>query len=30
VKGEDLDGLLDGLAEWEGPVQPKWIDRARS
>jgi len=28
--GEDLDGLLDALAEWEAPVQPKWIDRARS
>jgi len=27
---EDLDGLLDGLARWEAPLQPKWIDRARS
>jgi uncharacterized protein (TIGR00730 family) len=28
--GEDLDALLDGLAGWEAPAQPKWIDRARS
>jgi uncharacterized protein (TIGR00730 family) len=27
---EDLDALLDGLARWEAPLQPKWIDRARS
>ncbi len=26
--GEDLGELLDGLASWEGPSQPKWIDRA--
>ena len=26
--GEDLDPLLDGLAGWEAPAQPKWIDRA--
>ena len=25
---EDLGELLDGLAGWEGPSQPKWIDRA--
>ena len=28
--GEDLDELLDGLAGWEAPAQPKWIDRAAS
>jgi uncharacterized protein (TIGR00730 family) len=28
--GEDLDALLDGLAGWQGPTQPKWIDRAQS
>ena len=28
--GADLDALLDGLAGWEAPAQPKWIDRARS
>jgi uncharacterized protein (TIGR00730 family) len=27
---EDLEALLDGLARWEAPLQPKWIDRARS
>jgi uncharacterized protein (TIGR00730 family) len=27
---EDLDSLLDGLAAWEAPRQPKWIDRAQS
>ena len=27
---EDLDELLDGLADWEAPAQPKWIDRAQS
>jgi uncharacterized protein (TIGR00730 family) len=27
---EDLDALLDGLAAWEAPRQPKWIDRAQS
>jgi uncharacterized protein (TIGR00730 family) len=27
---EDLDALLDGLAGWEAPAQPKWIDRAQS
>ena len=27
---EDLDELLDGLAGWEAPTQPKWIDRAQS
>ena len=27
---EDLGDLLDGLAGWEAPAQPKWIDRARS
>ena len=26
--GEDLAELLDGLAGWEAPRQPKWIDRA--
>ncbi len=26
--GEDLGELLDGLAGWEAPAQPKWIDRA--
>jgi len=25
--GEELGALLDGLAAWEGPSQPKWIDR---
>ena len=28
--GEDLDALLDGLAGWQAPAQPKWIDRAQS
>jgi uncharacterized protein (TIGR00730 family) len=28
--GEDLAGLLDGLAGWDAPAQPKWIDRAQS
>ena len=28
--GEDLDALLDGLAGWQAPSQPKWIDRAQS
>jgi uncharacterized protein (TIGR00730 family) len=27
---EDLDALLDGLAAWEPPAQPKWIDRAQA
>ena len=27
---EDLGELLDGLAGWEAPAQPKWIDRAQS
>ena len=27
---EDLGELLDGLAAWEAPTQPKWIDRARA
>ena len=27
---EDLDELLDGLAGWDAPAQPKWIDRAQS
>jgi uncharacterized protein (TIGR00730 family) len=27
---EDLGALLDGLAGWEAPAQPKWIDRAQS
>jgi uncharacterized protein (TIGR00730 family) len=27
---EDLGELLDGLAAWEAPEQPKWIDRAQS
>ena len=27
---EDLGELLDGLAAWEAPTQPKWIDRAQS
>ncbi len=27
---EELDDLLDGLAAWEAPSQPKWIDRAQS
>ena len=26
--GEDLDELLDGLAGWNAPAQPKWLDRA--
>jgi uncharacterized protein (TIGR00730 family) len=26
--GEDLDELLDGLARWDAPAQPKWLDRA--
>ncbi|MEA2134217.1 MAG: hypothetical protein QOC68_2126 [Solirubrobacteraceae bacterium] len=26
--GQDLGELLDGLAGWEAPAQPKWIDRA--
>jgi uncharacterized protein (TIGR00730 family) len=28
--GDDLGDLLDGLAGWEAPAQPKWIDRAAS
>jgi hypothetical protein len=28
--GEELGELLDGLASWEAPAQPKWIDRAAS
>src|SRR5215213_1976967 len=27
---EDLGELLNGLAGWEAPAQPKWIDRAQS
>jgi hypothetical protein len=27
---DDLDELLDRLAGWEAPAQPKWIDRAQS
>ncbi len=27
---EHLGELLDGLAGWEAPAQPKWIDRAQS
>ena len=27
---EDLGELLDGLAGWSAPAQPKWIDRAQS
>ena len=27
---EDLGALLDGLAAWEAPLQPKWIDRAQT
>ena len=27
---EDLGELLDGLAGWEAPLQPKWIDRAQT
>jgi len=27
---DDLDPLLDGLAGWQAPAQPKWIDRAQS
>jgi uncharacterized protein (TIGR00730 family) len=27
---EDLGGLIDGLAGWEAPTQPKWIDRSQS
>ena len=27
---EDLGELLDGLAAWEAPTQPKWIDRSQS
>ena len=27
---EHLDALLDGLAGWQAPTQPKWIDRAQS
>ena len=27
---EDLGELLDGLAAWKAPTQPKWIDRAQS
>jgi uncharacterized protein (TIGR00730 family) len=27
---EDLGELLDGLAGWQAPAQPKWIDRAQS
>jgi uncharacterized protein (TIGR00730 family) len=27
---EDLGGLLDGLAGWQAPTQPKWIDHAQS
>ena len=26
----DLEELLDGLAAWEAPTQPKWIDRSQS
>jgi uncharacterized protein (TIGR00730 family) len=26
--GDELGALLDGLAGWEAPAQPKWIDRA--
>jgi uncharacterized protein (TIGR00730 family) len=26
----DLGELLDGLAAWRAPAQPKWIDRAQS
>jgi len=28
--GEELGALLDGLAAWEAPAKPKWIDRAQS
>ena len=27
---EDLGELLDGLARWQAPTQPKWIDKAQS
>jgi len=27
---EDLAALLDGLAAWEAPRQPKWIDRSQT
>ena len=27
---EDLGELLDGLAAWEAPLQPKWIDRSQT
>ena len=27
---DDLDGLLDALAGWSAPAQPKWIDRTQS
>ena len=27
---EHLDELIDGLAGWQAPRQPKWIDRAQS
>ena len=27
---EDLSTLLDRLAAWEGPRQPKWIDRSQT
>ena len=27
---EELDELLDGLAAWEAPAQPKWIDRTQT
>ena len=27
---EDLRELLDGLASWEAPRQPKWIDRSQT
>ncbi len=28
--GEDLGALLEGLARWQAPAQPKWIDKAQS
>ena len=27
---EQLDALLDGLAAWGAPSQPKWIDRSEA